>query len=105
MSEADGHDAEELSTTEPVGDRMLDAGLVRGREVAAVGSLDLAAVCPSFAATLFESHRLPLEVGQEVVVAPSFGLVGVEAEAEAGSCVVFERKAGAPGHTADGHPL
>lgn len=105
MSEADGHDAEELSTTEPVGDRMLDAGLVRGREVAAVGSLDSAAVCPSFAATLFEHHRSPLEVGQEEVVAPSFGLVGVEAEAEAGSCVVFERKAGAPGHTADGHPF
>lgn len=104
MSEADGHDAEELLTTELVGDRMLDAGLVRGQEVAAVGNLDSAAVCPSFAATLFELHTSSLEVGQEEEVGPSFGLVGVEAEAEAGSCVALERKAGAPGHTADVHP-
>lgn len=84
---------------------MLGAGLVRGQEVAAVGILDSAAVCPSFAATLFEPHRSLREAGQEEEVAPSFGLVGVEAEAEAGSCVVFERKAGAPGHIADDHPL
>lgn len=78
---------------------------MRGQEVAAVGSLDSAPVCPSFAATLPEVHRSPLEAVQEEEVAPLFGLVDVEVEAEVGSCVVFGRRAGAPGHTADVHPL
>ena len=109
MSEADGHGAEERSTSALVGDRMLDAGLVRGQEGAAVGSLSSAPVWSSFAAILLGFHRSLLEADQgavqEEVVAPAFGLVDVEAEGEAGSCVVSERKAGAPGHTVDVHPL
>jgi hypothetical protein len=84
---------------------MLDAGLVRGQAVAAVGSLGSSPVWPSFAAILSELHKSSLEADQEEGAAPAFGLVDVEAEAEAGSCVVLERKAGAPGHTVDVHPF
>jgi hypothetical protein len=83
---------------------MLDAGLVRGQAVAVEGSLGSSPVWPSFAAIL-ELHKSSLAADQEEGAAPAFGLVDVEEEAEAGSCVALERKAGAPGHTADVHPF
>lgn len=86
--------------------RMPDADLVRGQGAAAVGNLGSVQVCPNFAATLSVLHKSPPAAGQEEVAAPVFGVVtDVEAEAEVGSYVVFERKAGALGHTAGVRPL